>query len=123
MSVWIQGQIVFLLLFHKQRVYLPLCCLLHLRPLGSNNMHGLVVGVYYDTVSVSLAVHFYFAEVDEHSDSEVVGVAAIADSGAMAALVGFEPLVGSSEVLVWVLAEEACCLGFCCLGNPSPCGP
>ena len=62
-------------------------------------------------------MHSYSAEVDEHSDFEVVGVAAV-----VAALVGFESLVGSAEVRVWVVTEEACCLDFCCLGNPSPCG-
>ena len=97
-------------------------CLLHLRQLGSDDMHGIVVGVYSDCSSVSLAVCSCSIEVDEHSDSEVVGVATIAGSAAVATLVGSDPLVGSAEVLTWVVAEEACCLGFCCLSTPSPCG-
>ena len=64
----------------------------------------------------------YFATVDKHSGFEVVGVATGAESAAVAALVGSEVLVDSAEVLVWVVAEGACCLGSYCLGNPSLCG-
>ena len=102
-------------------MYLPQRCLLHLCPLGLDNKHGLVVGVYSHSGSVSLAVQSCSVEVDGHSNSDVVG-AAVANSTAMATLVGSKPLFGSAEVLAWVVVEEACCLGFYCLGNPSPCG-
>ena len=62
-------------------------------------MHGLTVGVYSDSGLVSLAVHFCSTEVDEHSNSEVVGVATVVGSAAVNALVGSDPLVGSAEVL------------------------
>ena len=78
-------------------------------------MRGLVVRVYFDFGSVSLAVHSYFVEADECSNSEAVGEAAVADSAVVAALVGSELLVGS--------AEEVCFPSSCCLGNPSPCDP
>ena len=80
MSVWIQGQTIFWLLLCKLRVYLPQRCLLHRRPLGLEDMHGLVVGVYSGFGSVSLTVHSSSVEVDEHFDSEVVGMAAVAVS-------------------------------------------
>ena len=85
-------------------------------------MHILAIEVYSDSSSVLLAVHSYSAEVEGHSDFEVAGVAVVADSTVVAALVGFDPLVGFAEMLVWVVAEQACCLDFFCLGNPSPCG-
>ena len=77
-------------------------------------MRVLVVEVYSDSGSVSLAAHSYFAEVDGHSDSEVVGEVAVAGSASVAILVGFELLVDSAEV--------ACCPGSYCLGNLSSCG-
>ena len=78
-------------------------------------MRVLVAGVYSYSGSFSLAAHSCFAEVDRHSDSEAVGGAAVADFAAVAASVGSELLVDS--------VKEVCCLGPCCLGNPSPCGP
>ena len=110
-------------------MYLLQCWLLHPRPLGSDNMHGLADEVYSNSGSVSLAMDSYYAEVDGHSDSEVdghfdsevVGMAVVADSAAVVALVGSGLLIDFTEVLVWVAVEEAYCLGSCCLGNPSPC--
>ena len=75
-------------------------------------MHALGTEVYYDFGSVSLVAHFYFAEVDGHSNSKVVGVATIAGSAAVAALVGFGLLAGFVEVLIWIANVGAGCLGF-----------
>ena len=93
-------------------MYLPLHCPLHRCPLGSDGMHVLVAEVYSDSGSVSLVMHSGFAEVDGHSDSEVVGVAVVASSVVMAASVGSGHFASSIEVLAWVDATEACCLVF-----------
>lgn len=104
MSGWIQDQIIFYLLLHKQKVYLPS------HPLGSGDIHVLAAVVYYDSGSVSLVLHFCFAVVDRHFGFGVVGVAVIADFATVVASVGSVSLTDFFNVIAWMVAAEACCL-------------
>ena len=53
-------------------MYLSQRCLLHPRPIGSDNMHGFAAEVYSNFGSVSLAVNSYSTNMGGHSDIEVL---------------------------------------------------